>query len=84
MGLVILTGCRDTSLKEKMSELETPTMAAFNILIDARMHAKATTAKHATSCGTIANKQKNAGWVDRIIVVGGETCLTQRRSADRS
>ena len=27
---VILTGCRDTQLKEKMSELETPTMAAFN------------------------------------------------------
>ena len=59
--LVILTGCKDTRLKEKMSELETPTMAAFNILIDAHMHAKATSAKPASSCGAQANKQKNTG-----------------------
>ena len=61
MCLVILTGCKDTRLKEKMSKLETPTMAAFNILIDAHMHAKATSAKPASSCGAQANKQKNAG-----------------------
>ena len=61
MCLNILTGCRDTRLKEKMSELETPTMAAFNILIDAHMHTKATTAKPATCCGTTAYKQKNTG-----------------------
>ena len=59
--LVILTGCKDTRLREKMSELETPTMAAFNILIDAHMHAKATSAKPASSCGAQANKQKNTG-----------------------
>ena len=56
-----LTGCKDTRLKEKMSELETPTMAAFNILIGAHMHAKATSAKPASSCGAQANKQKNTG-----------------------
>ena len=59
MSLVILTGCKDTSLKEKMSELETPTMAAFNILTDAHMHAKATSAKPASSCGAQANRQNN-------------------------
>ena len=61
MCLIILTGCKDTRLKEKMSELETPTMAAFNILIDAHMHAKATSAKPASSCGAQANQQKNTG-----------------------
>ena len=44
-----------------MSKLETPTMGAFNILIDAHMHAKATSAKPASSCGAQANKQKNPG-----------------------
>lgn len=55
------TGCSDTRLKEETSELETLTTAAFNILIDAHMHAKASTAKPATSCGPTANKQKNTG-----------------------
>ena len=32
--LVILTGCKDQRLREKMSELHHPTMVAFNILID--------------------------------------------------
>ena len=41
MCLVILIGCKDTSLREKMSELEESTKAAFNILIDAHMHRKA-------------------------------------------
>ena len=62
MFLVILTGFKDTRLKEKMSELETPTMASFHILIDAHMHAKATSAKPASSRGAQANKQKNSGW----------------------
>ena len=42
---------------------KTPTMGAFNILIDAHMHAKATSAKPASSCGAQANKQKNSGRV---------------------
>ena len=54
-----------------MSELETPTMAAFNILIDAHMHAKVTTAKPATSCGTTANKQMNLGRGGQNNSVGG-------------
>ena len=61
MCLVILTCCKDTRLKEKMSELETPTLAAFNILIDAHMHTKATSAKPASSCGAQANRQKSTG-----------------------
>ena len=68
-----------------MSELETPTMAAFNILIDKHMHAKATTVKPATSCGTVANKQKKLGLAAGLTVVEEENrCMTQRRSSDRS
>ena len=36
-------------------------MVAFNILIDTHMHAKATSAKPASSCGAQANKQINSG-----------------------
>ena len=78
MCLVILTGCKDARLKEKMSELETPTMAAFNILIDAHMHAKATSAKPASSCGA----QANTGEV-KTVVEEETLCLTQRKSAGR-
>ena len=38
---VILASCKDTRLREKMSELEEPTIAAFNTLIDAHMYSKA-------------------------------------------
>ena len=82
MCLVILTGCRDIRLKEKMSELETPTMAAFNILIDAHMHAKATSAKPAFSCGhKVTSRRILAGEVKTVEVE--ESCLTQRKSVDR-
>ena len=62
MYFVILTWCKDTRLKEKMNQLETLDMAAFNILIDSHMQAKATTAKPATSNSPVANKQRNTGW----------------------
>ena len=58
--LVILTGCKDARLREKMSELDEPTMtiAAFNTIIDAHMHSKAT-ANAASSAR--ANSQPNRG-----------------------
>ena len=56
--LVILTGCKDARLREKMSELEEPTIAAFNTLIDAHIHSKAT-ANAASSART--NSQPNRG-----------------------
>ena len=56
--LVILTGCKDARLREKMSELEEPTIAPFNTLIDAHMHSKAT-ANAASSART--NSQPNRG-----------------------
>ena len=56
--LVILTGCKDACLREKMSELEEPTIAAFNTLIDAHMHSKAT-ANAVSSART--NSQPNRG-----------------------
>ena len=40
--MMIVTGIRDTRLKEKLSELEEPTLPAFSSLIDAHLHAKAT------------------------------------------
>ena len=40
--IMLVTGIRDTRLKEKLSELEEPTLPAFSILIDAHLQAKAT------------------------------------------
>ena len=40
--LVTISGLKDSRLREKLSELENPTMPAFSVLIDAHMHAKAT------------------------------------------
>ena len=40
--LVLVSGLRDTRLKEKLSELENPTLPAFSMLIDAFMHSRAT------------------------------------------
>ena len=36
--LVCLTGIKDNRLREKLSELKTPTLPAFAVLIDAYMH----------------------------------------------
>ena len=40
--MMLVTGIRDTRLKEKLSELEESTLPAFSILFDAHLHAKAT------------------------------------------
>ena len=40
--MMLVAGIRDTRLKEKLSELEEPTIPAFTTLIDAHLHAKAT------------------------------------------
>ena len=40
--LVTISGLKDYRLREKLSELENPTMPAFFVLIDGHMHAKAT------------------------------------------
>lgn len=58
LSLVIPTGCKDSRLCEKMSELEEPTMAAFNTLIDAHMHSKATAAEDSSAR---TNSQPNRG-----------------------
>ena len=55
---VILTGCKNARLREKMSELKEPTIAAFNTMIDAHMHSKATSIA-ASSART--NSQPNWG-----------------------
>ena len=40
--LTLLSGLRDVRLREKLSELEQPTLPAFGVLIDAYLHSKAT------------------------------------------
>ena len=40
--MMLVAGIRDVRLKEKLSELEEPTLPAFTTLIDAHLHAKAT------------------------------------------
>ena len=39
---MLVAGIRDVRLKEKLSELEEPTLPAFTTLINAHLHAKAT------------------------------------------
>ena len=41
--MTLVAGIRDTRLKEKLFELEEPTLPAFSNLIDEHLHAKATT-----------------------------------------
>ena len=53
--LVILTWCKDSQIRKKMSELEEPTVDAFNTLIDGHMHNKA------KSSASSANTQPNRG-----------------------
>ena len=40
--MMLVAGIKDVRLKEKLSELEEPTLPAFTTLIDAHLHAKAT------------------------------------------
>ena len=57
--LVTITGLKNSRLREKLSELENPTMPAFSVLIDAHMHAKATaggTAAAAAASAAATNK----------------------------
>ena len=56
--LVCLTGIKDNRLREKLSELETPTLPAFAVLIDAYMHSKATAGSSAAAAAAVG-KQKN-------------------------
>ena len=39
---MLVAGIKDVRLKEKLSELEEPTLPAFTTLIDVHLHAKAT------------------------------------------
>ena len=59
--LVCLTGLKDNRLREKLSELETPTLPAFAVLIDAYIHSKATAALQ------LLQKQLSAGSRTRVV-----------------
>ena len=58
--LVIITGWKDARLREKMSELEESTIAAFKTLIDAHVHSKAT-ANAASSARTNSQPSRGRG-----------------------
>ena len=47
--LTLLNGVRDVRLKEKLSELDLPTLLAFGVLIDAHLNSKATTGQAASA-----------------------------------
>ena len=59
--LVWLTGLKDNRLWEKLSELETPTLPAFAVLIDAYMHSKATAGSSAAAAGAVGRQQNKGG-----------------------
>ena len=53
--MVLVSGLKDMKLKEKLSELETPTLPAFTVLVDAYMHSKATAGESSASANKVAN-----------------------------
>ena len=55
----LLSGVRDVRLKEKLSELDPPTLPAFGMLIDAHLHSKATAGHAASANCTEGKNQKN-------------------------
>ena len=59
--LVCLTGLKDNRLREKLSQLETPTLPAFAVLIDAYMHSKATAGSSAAAAAAVGQKQNKEG-----------------------
>ena len=64
--LTLLSGIHDPRLREKLSELEQPTLPAFDVLIDAYLHSKAATGPFAAANRSEGrnqqkNKNKNAG-----------------------
>ena len=54
--LTLLSGVHDARLKEKLSELDPPTLPAFGVLIDVHLHSKATAGQAAAANHT---KRKN-------------------------
>ena len=56
-----LTGLNDNRLWEKLSKLETPTLPAFAVLIDAYMHSKATAGSSAAALAAVGRKQNKGG-----------------------
>ena len=62
--LMLLSGVRVVRLKEKLSELDPPTLRAFGVLIDAHLHSKATVGQAAAANRTEGKnqlqKKKNA------------------------
>ena len=55
--LALVSGLRDTKLREKLSELEDPSLPSFSALIDAHMHSKATAGQSAVGNRTAGQNQ---------------------------
>ena len=56
--LTLLSGVRDVRLKEKFSELDSHTLPAFGVLIDAHLHSKATAGQVASANRTEGKNQQ--------------------------
>ena len=56
--LTLLSGVCDVRLKEKLSELDPPTLPAFGVLIDAHLHSKATAGQAASTNRTEGKNQQ--------------------------
>ena len=72
--LVCLTWLKDNRLREKLSELETPTLPAFAVLIDAYMHSKATAGSLAAAAAAVGRQQNKGGNKTKTITpeIGGD------------
>ena len=56
--LTLLSGVCDVRLKEKLNELDPPTLPAFGVLIDAHLHCKATAGQAASANRTEGKNQQ--------------------------
>ena len=82
--LVCLTGLKDNWLREKLSELKTPTLPAFAVLIDAYMHSKATAGSSAAAAAAVGRQQNKVGNKNKNNNTGNRPGLSENEKKRRS
>ena len=68
--MMLVAGIRDVRLKEKLSELEEPTLPSFTTIIDAHLYAKATAG--------------NTAVVNKVFTPGGKARISKEAARDNS
>ena len=77
--LTLLSGLRDVRLREKLSELEQPTLPALGVLIDAYLHSKATSG---ASAAKIVWREETSSKTKTRVGEDNRKFLTLRKSVE--